>query len=189
MNKLALDVEGVLVHHLKPWIDKKKSEGVEINIEKITWGFDNFPKEYLKDFLSYTNELWEKDWKAFPPLESNVSDLTRELFRLTHYDILTFRNKVPSIKKWLSWNGIPFSRVIYTDDKISLGYLIYVDDCPLLAEQVKENQVLLLYDRPWNKHVETNKRVRRVQSLEEVLEYVKRRFHQDTLTKHLEAIW
>ena len=169
---MALDVEGVLADHLSAWLEKKRKEGLNISRDEITWSFTNFPEGTLEDFLSFTDKLWETDWKKFPPLEKDISKKTRKLFKLTNYDIVTFRNKVPYIKMWLSWNGIPFSRVIYTNDKISLGYLIYVDDCPFLAEQIRENQILLLYDRPYNRHVKEAENIYRVRSLDDVIEFV-----------------
>ena len=76
------------------------------------------------------------------------------------------------LRDWLIKNELAFAdivRVGNVQDKVALGYQLFVDDPPLL--QIRDGQTLFLYNQSWNENVIYNvyENVHRVFSLAEVV--------------------
>jgi hypothetical protein len=60
--------------------------------------------------------------------------------------------------------------VVGADDKVRLGYEVYIDDSPIVAVQGSSSRrLVLLRDQPWNREVRSNYYVRRIRGLEEAI--------------------
>ncbi len=60
------------------------------------------------------------------------------------------------------------------DSKLNYKFDIYIDDCPLLVDEIKEypDRILLLYQQPWNLDCEEAENVFKVKDWYEVMEKI-----------------
>ncbi len=134
-----------------------------------------------------TNErfyvLYNKVWRDMTHRIELLVDkkLLLKLARYYEIDIVTSRGKIPQaettiapLRKWLAKNGINKFRLVITDEipgKEVLGYDIYIDDSPVLAEAISrsEKKMMFLVDQTYNRDVEDSKNVKRVVDANEAL--------------------
>ena len=86
------------------------------------------------------------------------------------------------LRDWLIKNELAFAdivRVGNVQDKVALGYQLFVDDSPLL--QIRDGQTLFLYNQSWNENVIYNvyENVHRVFSLAEVVKLLNKEATND----------
>lgn len=178
MTRVALDVEGVLANVHGAFLPEYNDEhGTDYQPSDVThweWMGDEIPHD---EFIEWTDEMWAERWWSIPPAENNlwmtVADLNEGVEGL---DIVTARTGVESeVKAWLLWSGIrpgdydEFVSIDRSRSKAELGYDVYVDDKPYLAEKLGRGQMQYMIARPYNDGYGDHERAARVGSVYEAV--------------------
>ena len=78
------------------------------------------------------------------------------------------------MKDWIEDRNFEFNKVVYTHQKSSLNYDVFIEDSPYEALNiVKNNKICLLYDQPWNRFLQPNSSLLRVENLKESKRLIK----------------
>jgi len=131
------------------------------------------------EFMDVMNDAW-KLWKIMPPTEDSLSEKVKEIKKFGKVDIVTARPRVTEryVLNWLRLHEIPYDEYVWIRscrDKPSLNYDVYIDDSPLIVDGcMRRGKLLILYDRPWNRQIRENVHVKRVKSLAQVSEILRR---------------
>jgi hypothetical protein len=143
---------------------------------KITgWGWG--AKDEVPGAESTYVNIWSMvDTEDIDPQERNVGELLHRIkFHVDRLDIVTAHPDScrDNILKWLErWRILPYEcydLLIPTNGnpKEKMGYDLYVDDCAELFPKLNKDQIMIVYDQPWNRgleYIEFN-RVFRIESL------------------------
>jgi len=174
--KIAVDLDGVLAETMEAWCRcANEFLGTKYTIADLdTWASWRKLGITRDQFFQFLEEAWD-DWESVPPTESRLAEKVRKISDLGKVDIVTGRSKesVPSAKKWLAEQKIPYERFVRVPgwkDKIFLNYDVYIDDAPELMPLVSRNPTMwgILYSRPWNRTVPELRQVFRVENWTEI---------------------
>ena len=180
--KISLDVDSVLANVIITWINiyqKLYKVNSKINID--TWDFWKNLQLTRKQFEEIFTEAW-RQWKQIPATETSISSKVNNIQKLGNIDIVTGRTKktIPQVKKWLKFHNIKYENFVHvqlTSLKKELDYDVFIDDSPYTAVGVAENnRYCLLYDQPWNRHIQNHPRLVRIKNLSEVTQIIKTLF-------------
>lgn len=173
---IAVDLDGVIWDIMGVFLELyNKKFGTNIKIEEVDeWYY--FPKENFETVYPETLKRIDE----YPLLDENINHYLFLLMGKHEVKILTHeRNTVDVMKKKLKdfniREGFEYLELIkqdtYTGDKLSEVFDIYIDDCPLLAERMKDypDRILLLYDQPWNRYYKSTTNVFRVMDWKDVM--------------------
>jgi uncharacterized HAD superfamily protein len=169
---IAIDLDGVLSDSMGLWIRIwNASNYPKLSYEDISeWDFWRRLGLTEERFSEIFDEVWSR-WEELQPLEQDVAEIVDRISRVGVVDIVTGRpgRNRNFIVKWLRRHGINYRRLLIgVENKIKYLYDVYIDDSPIQAlEASHAGRLLLLRDQPWNRHVEPNKFVIRIKSLEE----------------------
>ena len=173
--KIALDVDGVLADVIQSWLNYSNSIRDKILKHEITdWDFWNKHQINRYDFYDELNSCW-KNWKEIPPIENNLSLVTKNLSELGNVDIVTARERSTDsfVKNWLEFHDVSYDNYVSVIDgpmKADLDYDVFIDDSPLNALKIiQQNKKIILYSQPWNQHI-LEKEVFRISNLSEAIE-------------------
>ena len=130
----------------------------------ITWRFEGTRSIPMAKFMRDIKTLWLRRWGSIPPMERGLAGHMRAIADMGHMvDVVTvdFREKKT---QWLNLHGIPFHDVVSVgrgEDKAGLDYDMFIDDSPDNHEAfMKAGKDSIVYERPWNRHVQTGYRIR-----------------------------
>ena len=181
MLKIALDLDGVLADTMRLWIKLwRRRTGQIIEFEDLDeWDFWKKLGINEGEFMDMMNDAWRL-WKIMPPTEDSLSEKVKEIKKFGKVDIVTARPRVTEryVLNWLRLHKIPYDEYVWIRscrEKPSLNYDVYIDDSPLIVDGcMRRRKLLILYDRPWNKLIQENIYVRRIKSLSQVYEILRR---------------
>lgn len=175
---IAVDLDGVIWDIMGIFLEiynKKFKTNIKIE-EVVNWYF--FPQENFEAI--YPDTLKRID--EYPILDENLKHYLFLLMGEHEVKILTKeQNPIEVIKKKLeSFNireGFEYLEVIkleIKDKKVNYDFDIYIDDCPLMIEDIKEHpdKILLLFDQPWNRYCEETENVFKVRNWKDVMERI-----------------
>ena len=163
--KIALDFDGVLSHTMKRWVAvfnlhyKDKYEIDELTIREIDrWAFFEKFNMPVDEAFEIFDKCWT-NWEKLEPLEQDIYQKTKMLSNLAHgeLDIVTTvsEDKIPFITRWLLRHDIVYRKVIHSKEKHKLDYDVYIDDSPKnVTEMYDAGKVVLMYNQPWNRHID-----------------------------------
>jgi len=179
--KIALDLDGVLADTMRLWIKLwRRRTGQIIEFEDLDeWDFWKKLGINEGEFMDVMNDAWRL-WKIMPPTEDSLSEKVKEIKKFGKVDIVTARPRVTEryVLNWLRLHKIPYDEYVWIRscrEKPSLNYDVYIDDSPLIVDGcMRRRKLLILYDRPWNKLIQENIYVRRIKSLSQVYEILRR---------------
>ncbi len=191
---IALDVEGVLadVHFrfVEEVNDRYEDELREHDLYPLrfqdiddwrSWG-DKIQQIGLsgKDCLDLKKELWERQYRRIPSLmdDFGVRDRVAELAEEYDVDIVTSLEATDEAREWLERygfeQGVQFDEFVFDPEeaKTELGYTLLLEDNPEVAEELDDDQGLILYDQPYNRDVEESDEpyIGRVQDLDAMVD-------------------
>ena len=173
--KIALDVDGVLADVIQSWLNYSNSIRDKISKHEITdWDFWKKHQINRYDFYAELSSCW-KNWKEIPPTEDNLSLVTKNLSELGNVDIVTARERSTDsfVKNWLEYHDVSYDNYVSVIDgpmKADLDYDVFIDDSPLNALKIiQQNKKIILYSQPWNQHI-SEKEVFRISNLSEAIE-------------------
>jgi len=180
LGRISLDVDdtiaGVWEHVLGLHNAQNSTQFGLADVRGWNWEGTNLTTEQF--YLLY-NRVWLDMTHRIELLIDKK--LLLKLARHYEIDIVTSRGKVPQaeatialLRKWLTKNGISRFRLVITDDnsgKDALGYDIYIDDSPVLADAISKSgrKMMFLVDQAYNRDVEDSKNVKRVADANEAL--------------------
>ncbi|MCX8203350.1 MAG: hypothetical protein N3H32_03425 [Nitrososphaeria archaeon] len=172
--RIALDLDGVLANTMKVWLEIWNAERFpRLEYESVDeWDFWKRLGITEAEFGAMFSRAWSR-WPEIPPAEDRLAEKVRALSELGKVDVVTGRPKEDErhIRSWLELHSVEYrALVIGVARKAELGYDVYIDDSPRLAEDlVGRRGVLLLRDQPWNKSVRDDSKVRRIRGLEDAI--------------------
>jgi len=176
--KIALDVDGVLADVIQSWLNYSNSIRDKILKHEITdWDFWKKHQINRYDFYGELSSCW-KNWKEIPPTENNLSLVTKNLSELGNVDIVTARERSTDsfVKNWLEFHDVSYDNYVSVIDgpmKADLDYDVFIDDSPLNALKIiQQNKKIILYSQPWNKKI-TDKHIHRVSNIFEAVDKIK----------------
>jgi 5'(3')-deoxyribonucleotidase len=180
--KIAVDLDGVLAESMLVWCERANKEfGTRLRMEDLdSWSsWKKFPIS-KDDFYRILDESWD-DWQKIPPTEPDIANKVARIEKFGDIDIVTGRSKrtVEAAKSWVDTQKVRyrrFVRVLGWRDKIFLDYDVYIDDAPDLMPLISRSPRAwgVLYERPWNRSVESMPRVLKAKSWQQVPALLKR---------------
>lgn len=175
--KIAIDVEETLAHIHKVWVEMVNT------LYKTNFSFEDITDWYFKDtkfeqigiepnvFLDMIEKIWEERWYEIPPTEININKKIELLANVHRVDIVTQQNS-NKVLQWLKKFSIPYNSFIsipLEESKSKLDYDVFIDDSPILAEELTLDKKLLLYDRPYNRKIKESKNIIRIYNFDQAL--------------------
>ena len=179
--KIALDIDGTLADTMAAWIrhyNERFGESISVEQAKV-WSFWKELGISREEYVSIFSEAWSK-WKEVSPIESNVGAKVNRLRLLGEVDIVTGRTSdtIDYVKNWLDYHKISYRKFVPVNsmrEKVKLGYDVFIDDSPDVADEASKNGLpAMLFDRLWNKHVTENAFIKRVKELEDAISEIDR---------------
>lgn len=182
--KIAVDLDGVVWDTIPPLLDliNKKYKTSYAKKDVTKWGFYKDWGIKDKHFWKLFEKCAEKV-KEFKLIDTLIPSILFFLHCDNQVDIVTSSvATTEALYEALRIKGITeefhYDKLVHLEkvsNKEELGYDIYIDDKPAMAEKIKEDQFLLLFDQPWNRDIETEKlyNVTRVRTWREVFIYIK----------------
>lgn len=156
--RVALDVEGVLADTMRHFLRVYNYEnGTNHSLDDVTyWGWAEDAVDF-DEFMAVTERAWEERAHFINPMEMSLDESVSRLAGLDSVSTLDIVTAAPAsetaITSWLSHYGITsydsFVAVDHTETKAALGYDAYIDDKPLLADQLDDEQVQYLRMQPY----------------------------------------
>ncbi len=173
-KSMLIDIDGTLADIHKLFAEKLSKEfNTSFSVEDITgWGFTGkaeilwLDTKYCVDLI---HQLWTDNWKSVPlvdPLSIHILENLKSEYKI---DIVTATAVPEVLKSWGFNKKIPHDNFIVHENKHELDYDIYIEDNPNLYDKLKPSQLLLLHDRPWNRHVGNKTNVIRFNKFDEIV--------------------
>lgn len=138
------------------------------DISSWEWGIQQFGKD---PFLHALWHAWTIRPTDVPLMDESVPRTVNTLTDYAEVDIVTHHPSHEGIsagkKEWLLDNGIGYDDFVVVDgieDKVDLGYDIYVDDHPELPAALEDSDALpIVYDQLYNRDIDaSHKRIDRL---------------------------
>lgn len=173
-KKILVDVDGTIadIHAL---FTKRVSDefNTDFSVEDIKgWGFEGKAAELglsTRACIDLLHKLWVDNWESVALLDASVGAVFNTLKQKYKIDIVTASAVPEIINKWIIKNNIPHDSFIAHGSKHELDYDFYIEDNPNLHDKLKPGQMLMLYDRPWNRKVPEKKNVVRFNKFNQVI--------------------
>src|SRR5439155_10150095 len=191
--KIAVDLDRVLAESMLVWCERGNKEfGTHLKMEDLdswsSWKRFAISKD---DFYRILDESWD-EWREIPPTEPEIAEKVARIEKFGDLDIVTGRSKrtVDAARSWVDSQKIRyrrFVRVLGWRDKILLDYDVYIDDAPDLMPLISRNPTAwgVLYERPWNRSVESMPKVLKAKSWQQVPVLLKRIHASKSWTERL----
>lgn len=166
--KIAVDLDNVLVEITDLLLEiANRDYNVHVTRKDINrWKSWNSFGIYEKEFSAMLDECAEK-YLTLPIVDEDAPEYMRIMNRYDNIDIVTARNKDQNllITVKLTMLGI-YPKTHYNEivtvgrngNKSKLDYDLYIDDSPILAEElIGTKKTLFLYNANWNQYFNDDK--------------------------------
>ena len=172
--RIGIDIDNVLCDSMPAFLRRINARyGLHLEVKDITaWNMDLPGTTLSKEIIeSLKSEFFVR---AFPPMEG-ACEAMRCLKRTTpHVVILLTHRGDETIVPTFGWVTRYFGAmpVHHTKDKSKHGCDVLIDDSPYNIEDFIEagGKWAIVFDQPWNRKVETTKRIARCSDWSGVLE-------------------
>ncbi len=180
VNSIAVDVDGVLADVISVWLDRYGRGKVLSKDQVSRWDFWKDLGYNAHRFYLELAECWY-EWNKIPLMEPDMPLYIRMLKSIAEkVDIVSAQMAKESVVRWLEHNGIEYDRYVSVArgvDKTYLDYDIFIDDSPINALSIASTgKKVLLYDQPWNRHIDL-KSIVRIKSLRDAVEILRYSHH------------
>ncbi len=170
--KIAIDVDGVAASPYKHFIEEVNARyGTNLNIEDLTWGFINVRNATGLEFEECNilmRELWDKKWNEIELSCPHITDTLENLSKNNKIMIVTANENTKAIEKLIKKNKIKHHDFFHHKEKHELDYDFIIEDNPEHAE--KDPDRTILFDRPWNRHIDHKDRVSSFKEVADIIE-------------------
>lgn len=177
---ISLDVECVLAHSVKRLIEvHNRQYGTKYTVDEIDsweWIPDHIGDE---EFRKIVREEWVKRPEMIEVCEPNLAEAVNRLTTIAKVDIVTSHVGVEEeMQSWLIDQGIDgYERFVSTEEtKAALGYDVYIDDKPNLADELQEDQEQYLLQWGWNRGYWDHPSAIPVNSVTEAVDSIEERY-------------
>ena len=142
------------------------------------WDFKGIGSTY-KEMMHFYVEAWQKHWTEIPMIVDRKNVM--EVVQYVASDISTSRGgdgltdgTSEHVAQWVLANRLAFMPWFCdktTIPKADLGYEIYVDDSPRLAEKVAKSGdgLVLLVEKPYNRYIAENEQILKVANADDAI--------------------
>lgn len=171
--RLGLDCDGVVynfVDTLRNWIHLETGKPLEEMPDAETWNF--FTDQWGLTFQEYKDlTISGIDAGVIFAKGKPIPGAIEAIHSLSHdYEIILVTSRSgfglryeqcrENTLKWLADNKVWFDGVIFAEDKTNRGIDILLDDAPhQVGNAVAVDERVVVFDQPWNRHVEHQDRV------------------------------
>ncbi|AGM11647.1 hypothetical protein HCTV5_37 [Halovirus HCTV-5] len=180
--RVSLDLESVLADTHQVYIEELNERyGRRYEYHEVDdWDWVSQEERDFGEFMSIVHHAWEDEWMTIPTCdpEDELLDAIEDLALDYIVDIVTARVGVEhEMRFWLGDKAIlpltsQFRSLHPSKSKANLDYHYFIDDKPQLADNISDEQVQFLVDRPWNQNVEERSNVYRVDSVADAVEVI-----------------
>ncbi len=184
--RIAVDIDGVLLDIMVTYCEifNKKNKTNYQKKDVKNW-------EFFKDWKISEQEAYEifyeiyEDSMLVPFIDAKAPSIMKELNKIHEVYIVTARQpkyRIPILKKLSSHyvrRNVEYQELILLhpkpyDIKLRKNFDIYIDDNPNLANPIKKlkGRILLLFDQPWNQHVNIERNINRVFNWDDIYQFI-----------------
>ncbi|MBD3216148.1 MAG: hypothetical protein GF311_26275 [Candidatus Lokiarchaeota archaeon] len=180
--KIAVDVDGVLLDLMVTYCEiyNEQFETDYTKKDVIRWDF--FEEWDINENQAFEifHEIYENSFEI-PLIDEYALFVLEQINKSHHVDIVSARSEQftsqlgGTLKSHGINQGIHYRHLILVhekpyDIKLRLNYDLYIDDNPHLANAIRErnDEVLLLYDQPWNRVIDESENIIRVFNWKEI---------------------
>ena len=157
MATVSLDVEGTLADaHGRLLAVYNDRHGTDHELADMNdWHWVREELDY-DEFMSITQREWAENHGAIEPLEDGLAKAVDRLCERHTVDVVTARRGVEDeMQEWLDDRGMDSYRDFHSIDpsstKATMGYDIYIDDKPGLADMLGDGQIQYVIRQPYNR--------------------------------------
>lgn len=160
---IAVDFDCVLSDTVKKWVqifnqDYSEKYNLHLSYNQIKeWDFHEGFGITKDDSREIFNQCWMK-WNSLEPTEFMLSHKTKTLSDMYDgLDVVTAVNPIheESVKKFLKKYKIKYDKIVFSENKEELDYVIFIDDSPDNAKKMFDcGKSVLLYNQLWNIDIE-----------------------------------
>ncbi len=177
VRTVAIDVDSVLADVMLVWTDEynKRNKTYVTKKEIANWDITTILPITPHQVYRYFTYLWKYRWRAIPPTESKIGEVTKRIHRKGYrISILTKRERptAPYVSKWLDLNHIYADELLFIYDavpKANYPFDILIDDAPKNLIDVISPKSAILFNQPWNKNFNWPVRVDSLSEAEKLL--------------------
>lgn len=161
MDTVAIDIDSTLAEVMPP-VFEVLEPGSGLTMEEIThWDFA--PERYGIDaFLEAFEEVWTNPEIEIRPTEPLIGEYVSQIRENYRVSLVTAQPDNMDIVygklDWLADHDVPFDRfetVPRNQSKAGLGYDVYIDDKPHLANELMDGQFQFMPEYPYNRKTVT----------------------------------
>lgn len=193
VDRVSVDMEETLANtHGSMLLVQNGRHGTDYTLDDITyWGWVNDAMDF-EEFMRIVDMNWVRSPNAIAPCQQHPP-LATSLDRLASvvpFDIVTARDGGwytatdgepyddvnVAMRDWLASHNITsyddFHAVDTSTSKAPLGYDVYIDDKPALAEKLGPNQHQLMIRRPYNVDARDHPRATPVDDVADAVDHI-----------------
>lgn len=179
--RVSLDLESVLADTHRVYIEELNERYPDQNYaydDVDDWDWVSQEERDFGEFMSIVHHAWEDEWMTIPTCDSEeeLQNAVEELAVDYIVEIVTARVGVEhEMRFWLNAKDIirftsQFRSIPPQETKADLDFDYFIDDKPHLSDNISDDQVHFLVDRPWNQEVEERSNVYRVDSVADAVQ-------------------
>ncbi len=180
--RVALDVDGTMANVLDLMLAgyNTKHGTTYTAADHRDWNFKSINSNY-EEMMHFYTDAWKNNYRSIK--FTGDSAQMRELARHYEVSIVTTRSPdssgatggtVENLQNWLKMHGLdsyPLEVCPPDKSKADMGYDIYIDDSPKVAEEViAKGKLILLIDMPYNRYIRDGDSVVRVKNVQEAMQ-------------------
>lgn len=181
-RRISLDLESVLADTHQVYIEELNERyGRQYDYYEVDdWDWVSQEERDFGEFMSIVHNAWEDNWPEIPTCDPQ-EEMAKAVDRLgIEYiiDVVTARVGVETqMRYWLAEKDLSplitdFHSLHPSKTKANLDYHYFIDDKPHLSDNISDEQVHFLVDRPWNQEVEERSNVYRVDSVSDAVDLI-----------------
>ena len=177
---VSLDVECVLAHSVKRLIEvHNQRHETRYTVDKIdSWEW--IPNHIgTEEFGKIVRSEWIRRPEMIEVCEPNLVEAVNRLTTIAKVNVVTSHVGVEAeMQAWLMDHGIDdYDQFISTEEtKAALGYDVYIDDKPYLADELQEDQEQYLLQWGWNRDYWDHPSAIPVSSVTEAVDLIEERY-------------
>lgn len=179
---IGIDFDDTIVNYVERWIEvfnRETGKKVSFNDVKAWRLFELFSdvidEKKMNEFFAKT---WKEEYENIRLVDPLLPKVFADLYNdFSLYVITASFASDMQIEGLLKRNNVKYDKIVHVrshEDKLSDKIRIYVDDNPVTAKEFsEEGKYIVLFDRPWNRDVKENGRIKRAATWTEAARKIK----------------